>query len=115
MSAIVKTSSQTSRGSAAVVVETVGGKSLVGFGPYRKTNPQSTEDHKGDPGRHSLRSFALRLAVSRRLLFVDGSKMAVEQTLQFARVLFSLIADLRARVESGLGTGRASGRPRGVM
>ncbi len=35
--------------------------------------------------------------------------MAVEQTLQCALVLFSRIADLRARMESGLGTGRACG------
>ena len=35
--------------------------------------------------------------------------MVVEQTLQRALVLFSRIADLRAGVESGLGTGRACG------
>jgi len=31
------------------------GKSSVSFGPYRKTNPQSAEDHKGDPGRKQMK------------------------------------------------------------
>jgi hypothetical protein len=30
------------------------GKSSVGFGPYRKANPQSAEDHIRDPGRHQM-------------------------------------------------------------
>ena len=31
-------------------------KSSLAFGPYRKTNPQSAEDHKGDPGRKQMKS-----------------------------------------------------------
>jgi len=30
------------------------GKSSVAFGPYRKTNPQTAEDHIGDPGRQQM-------------------------------------------------------------
>jgi hypothetical protein len=29
-------------------------KSSVVFGPYRKTNPQNSEDHIGDPGRQQM-------------------------------------------------------------
>jgi hypothetical protein len=31
------------------------GKSSVGFGPYRKTNPQNGEDHIGDRDRQKMK------------------------------------------------------------